>query len=166
MELPPPRFGWGRKLILPIIFLIGVGCCGCGPGKADWPYVVDLGGVKVDVMIVTTEDERHHGLMERESLDEDWGMLFVFATEKPRGFWMHDTHVPLSIAYFGRDRVASDFQDMKPETDDTHPSKAPMLYALEVNQGWFQRHHVQPGAKVTFSPGIEQYLREHPAEKD
>jgi uncharacterized protein len=161
---PAARFVWGITAFLPIMILIGLACAGCGPAASDWPYVVDIGGVKVNVEVVVTDAERQRGLMHRKTLDENWGMLFVFASEEPRGFWMRNTHVPLSIAYFGRDRVAGDFQDMAPETDDTHPSKAPMVYALEVNQGWFKRRHVEPGAKVTFSPGIEEYLRTHPAD--
>ena len=161
---PELRFLCGKTAFLPIMILIGIAGSGCGPKASDWPYVVGVGGVTVNVEVAVTDAERQRGLMYRETLDDGWGMLFVFAKEEPLSFWMKNTHVPLSIAYFGRDRVAGDFQDMQPETLDLHPSKAPALYALEVNQGWFAKRHVAPGTAVTFSPALEDYLRAHPAD--
>ena len=73
-------------------------------------------------------------------------------SETHSSFWMRNTLIPLSIAWFTRDGIIVDIQDMQPQTDDLHTPKAPHWYALEVNQGFFAQHGVQPGDKVTWPP--------------
>jgi hypothetical protein len=79
---------------------------------------------------------------------------------------MKDTRIPLSIAFIDSRLVVRDVLDMKPMTLDAHPSSVPVRYALEVNQGWFAKHGIAPGKRATFSPGLVEYLRTHPAEDD
>ena len=86
--------------------------------------------------------------MNRFSLRPDHGMLFVFPEAQPLAFWMHNTYVPLSIAFIGADGRILNIEDMAPQTDLTHPSRGLALYALEMKKGWFAERGISPGASV------------------
>jgi hypothetical protein len=103
------------------------------------------------VEVAQTPEERMYGLMGRKHLGRDEGMLFIFETEDYHGFWMKDTFLPLSIAFIGKDGRIVWIADMKPLTLDTHAPPKPILYALEMNKGWFSSHGVKVGDVVRFS---------------
>jgi uncharacterized membrane protein (UPF0127 family) len=118
---------------------------------SDLPAVIihASGGKKVEVRVEIVDDpfERARGLMYRTQLGEDRGMLFVFQREQPLSFWMKNTRIPLSIAYIDSKGRITDILDMKP-LDDKPPhyvSSEPVLYALEVNQGFFEERGVKVG---------------------
>jgi uncharacterized membrane protein (UPF0127 family) len=112
---------------------------------------VAVGGRKLVVETVTTPDKIERGLMYRDHLPEDHGMLFVFSRPHPLAFWMKNTKIPLSVAFLDTDRRIINLADMEPMDAKTHHrSKRPGLYALEVNRGWFARHGVKPGDPVMF----------------
>ena len=95
---------------------------------------------------------RQRGLMHREELPATAGMVFRFAEDRTGGFWMRDTLIPLSIAYFDADGEVITVLDMEPCTTVTCPSYAPdAAYrgALEVNQGYFAEVGLEPGWRVT-----------------
>jgi uncharacterized protein len=105
--------------------------------------------VTLSVEIAATDAEREQGLMYRQSMADDAGMLFVFEYEHIMGFWMKNTLLPLSIAYIDRGGVIRELYDMKPlDASVTYPSREPAMYALEVNAGWFERHGVGRGSRV------------------
>ncbi len=109
------------------------------------------GGRTVDlaVEIADTPEERQRGLMFRESLPEDQGMLFDFGGDTQAGFWMKDTKVPLSIAFISAAGVVLNIQDMAPLTANLHyPPQGTYAYAVEANQGWFASHGVAAGSRV------------------
>ena len=103
------------------------------------------------VEVAQTPEERSRGLMGRKHLGRDEGMLFIFETEDTHGFWMKDTLLPLSIAFIGKDGRIVWITDMKPLTSDSHVPPRPILYALEMNKGWFSFHGVKVGDGVRFS---------------
>ncbi|HUL30404.1 MAG TPA: DUF192 domain-containing protein [Thermodesulfobacteriota bacterium] len=103
------------------------------------------------VEVAQTPEEQSRGLMGRKQLGKDEGMLFTFPTEGYHGFWMKDTLIPLSIAFIDKDGRIVWITDMKPLTLDSHVPPAPILYALEMNQGWFSSHGVKVGDRVKFS---------------
>jgi len=148
---------WKTDVILPIVLLSALAGPGCSPAP-QWPYVVELGATKLNVEVAITPDELTRGLMYRDELGSNWGMLFVYDSEQPLGFWMKNTRVPLSIAFIDRARVVRDIKDMAPETEDVHRSSVPVMYALEVNRGWFAKHGVEVGSTVKFSTGLEEYI--------
>lgn len=81
---------------------------------------------------------RARGLMGRESLSKNEGMLFVFGDEAPRSFWMMNTLIPLDIVFIAANKTVVDVQTMEPckaDTCRTYASRAPAKYALEVNAG-------------------------------
>ena len=77
-------------------------------------------------------------------------MLFVYSRPQTLSFWMRNTEIPLDIAYISQDGVIVDIQQMDPHTQEQHPSREPAMYALEMNQGWFEEHGVTVGDRVQF----------------
>jgi len=108
-------------------------------------------GKEIWVEVAKTPEERNHGLMGRKHLGKDEGMLFIFETEDYHGFWMKDTIVPLSIAFIDKDGRIVLITDMRPQTLDSHLPPTPVLYALEMNKGWFSSHGIKTGDVVRFS---------------
>jgi uncharacterized protein len=120
---------------------------------ADLPMtMLTIGDHKLTAEIVVTPEQRATGLMNRFSLKPDHGMLFVFERSEPLAFWMKNTFIPLSIAFIGTDGRIVNIDDMKPQTEDTHWSKGPALYALEMRKGWFAEKGIGPGAVVKGIP--------------
>ncbi|MCE9499462.1 MAG: DUF192 domain-containing protein [Leptospira sp.] len=95
------------------------------------------------VEIADTASRRQTGLMFRKKLRENEGMLFIFPRADYLSFWMKNTLIPLSIAYFNEDRRLTEIYDMVPQqTKQVYNSKEKVIYALEVNQGWFKRNDI------------------------
>jgi hypothetical protein len=104
------------------------------------------------VEIAATHASRQQGLMHRDHLGAEAGMLFVYPDEQVRGFWMKDTRIPLSIAFATRSGAIVHVADLDPFETDRVSSLAPATYALEVNRGWFARHGIVAGATITKLP--------------
>lgn len=108
--------------------------------------------VEVEVEIADTADERQVGLMNRESLPDDAGMLFLFQEDMTSGFWMKNTLIPLSIAFADADGEIVRILDMDPCEADPCPiyePEATYRMALEVNQGAFAEWGVSEGDRLT-----------------
>lgn len=106
--------------------------------------------VKLRVEIADSPAEQEEGLMNREKLGENRGMLFVFPDEQVRSFWMKNTLIPLSIAYMDSQGRIIDLQEMK-ALDDEPPhyvSAKPARYALEANKGFFEERGVKVGDRA------------------
>lgn len=148
--------------------MLAVGACGGGTDQAleatPRPEVTPAGeepGVvrmrfspdaEVSAEVVADDAGRQQGLMDRESLEADAGMLFLFAEPNTSGFWMKNTLIPLSIAFMRRDGDRFEVVavlDMQPcEQDPCRIYEPGATYdaALEVNLGWFGDHGVEVGA--------------------
>ncbi len=117
--------------------------------RAELPEIaLTIGGHKITAEVASTDEQRSLGLMHRRMLPENRGMLFVFPDTRPLSMWMMNTYVPLSVAFIDNDGVIVNIADMKPLTTDSHSSTRPAKYALEVNQGWFAKRGIKPGARV------------------
>ena len=115
-----------------------------------------LGGRELALEVVSTPDQMRTGLMFRDHLDENAGMLFVYPAPQPLSFWMKNTRLPLSIAFIRADGTIANVRDMAPFDEKTfHQSVGDCVYALEVNQGWFARHGVVRGQKVRFLKTVD-----------
>ena len=109
------------------------------------------GTVHVTAEIADTESERQKGLMGRTTLAEDRGMAFLWTEPVSSSFWMKDTLIPLSIAFWGQDGRIVDLEDMQPCRQDPCPTYGPdepFVGALEVNLGFFADHGVAVGDRV------------------
>lgn len=111
-----------------------------------------VGTHAISAEIAKTEESRSLGLMHRVSLPPDHGMLFVFDEAGMPCFWMKNTPLPLSIAFIDEQGVIVNIADMQPHSLDSHCPAGPVIYALEMQQGWFRQNQVNPGAKVEHLP--------------
>ncbi len=106
--------------------------------------------LEIWVEIAATDEKRRKGLMWRDELPENQGMLFVFPNPEIQSFWMRNTYIPLDIAYIDENWIISDILQMEPLTDSIqYESSRPVPYALEMNQGWFASHNISVGDKVS-----------------
>ena len=152
-----------RPLALALVVLALAGCGEDGPattsaapaataaGRESLVIQTDGGPVEVHAEIADSDAERQTGLMNRTSLDEDGGMLFVFDEDIQAAFWMKNTLIPLSIAFIDANGEIVTIRDMGPcEADPcpTYGADAPYRHALEVNQGAFDDWGVQVGDRV------------------
>ncbi len=102
----------------------------------------------LDVEIADNDILRAIGLMCRDSMPKNNGMIFMFQEERTLSFWMKNTRIPLSIGYFNKNKELMDIYDMEPMLENKfYASKKPAQYALETNQGWFKNNKVKPGCK-------------------
>ena len=92
---------------------------------------------------------RMRGLMMRERLGTNEGMLFVFPDKAGHCFWMRNTLVPLSIAFLDDDGTIANIADMTPKSEQSHCPARSVRYALEMEQGWFARRGIKPGTRLT-----------------
>jgi uncharacterized protein len=102
----------------------------------------------VHVEVADTQSERARGLMGRRELPDDAGMVFVFPTDSTSAFWMKDTLIPLSIAFYDESGTIVRILDMEPCTRDpcaVYDPEASYRGALEVNRGAFERWGVREG---------------------
>ncbi len=114
---------------------------------------IQIGKEILTVEIADTNQTRAKGLMGRTELAEDRGMLFIYEETQRLVFWMKNTLIPLSIGFFDENQSLIQVLDMEPPLGKNlirYRSTAPALYALEVNQGWFEKHGIEPGAKFSF----------------
>ena len=94
------------------------------------------------------------GMMFRKSMAEDEGMLFVFGRPHQTGFYMKNTTVPLSVAYIDPEGVILEIHDLEPlEEEPVVARSSNVLYVLEMNRGWFERHDVGQGAAIATERG-------------
>ncbi len=107
--------------------------------------------------VAMNDESRQKGLMFRKNLPENNGMLFVFKKEQQLHFWMKNTFIPLSIAYISKNGIINEIHHMQPlDTTVTYPSQYPARYALETNQGWFQKMKITKGNKALINGCISQ----------
>ncbi len=132
------------------------------PVAAAETITLTLRGKALRAEVVDTPAERARGLMYRERLDADGGMLFVYEAPEIQAMWMKNTLIPLSVAFIDGDARIVSMADMTPRSETIHASATPALFALEVNRGWFARHGVRPGDRVE---GLERWLSGRPAAK-
>jgi len=106
----------------------------------------------INAEVASTSEQRAIGLMHRPTMPANDGMLFVFERAGQQCFWMKNTLLPLSIAFLDDDGTIVNIEEMKPQTLDSHCSARPVRFALEMNQGWFSKRAIKPGAKITGAP--------------
>lgn len=106
----------------------------------------------INAEVASTPEQRAIGLMHRPTMPANDGMLFVFERAAQQCFWMKNTLLPLSIAFLDDDGTVVNIEEMKPQTLDSHCSARPVRFALEMNQGWFSKRAIKPGAKITGAP--------------
>ena len=129
---------------------------GCASAGDPW---VELGGERYNVEIADDDAERARGLMFRDEMASDHGMLFIHDREEPQAYWMKNTRIALDILYFDNARkLVAQQRDVPPcsagDSCPPYPSVAPARYVLELNAGEAARLHLQDGAELRLGPTI------------
>lgn len=106
----------------------------------------------IQAEVADTEERRRRGLMFRDALSGNEGMLFVFEQPDMQCFWMRNTPHPLSIAFVDTDGTIVNIEEMAAESDDTHCSRRAVRYALEMAPGWFAQRGLAAGRKIDGLP--------------
>jgi len=135
-----------RFLLCVLMFTACTACASGGPS-------VELGGKSFSVEIADTREKQALGLMFRDEMPADQGMLFIFPNEAPRSFWMKNTRISLDIMYFDKDlnmvSISADTQPCRVSRCPSYPSIAPAKYVLELNAGTASELGVGPGDRLT-----------------
>jgi hypothetical protein len=133
------------------LVLAGLWSAGCAAeNSATLPLTIGKQIFQVEVAAAPRERER--GLMGRKQLPANGGMLFVFEQAAPQCFWMHNTPLPLSIAFIDSQGRIVNLADMQPYSDTLHCAATNVRYALEVEQGGFAQRGITVGAHVNGLP--------------
>lgn len=135
-----------RVLLSILMLAICTACSAGGPS-------VEIGGKRFSVDIADTNQKQMLGLMYRDEMPVDHGMLFIFPKEAPRSFWMKNTRIALDIMYFDKDlkmvSASLDTQPCRVSRCPSYPSKTAAMYVLELNAGAALELGVGPGSTMT-----------------
>ena len=151
------HFGSGTKVwkyfagcLFSLPFTLSVGAQGL-PQTQLPTATLNAGMHLIQVQLAQDFEQRQIGLMWRKEMPQNEGMLFVFQAPAIQCFWMRNTLIPLTAAFVLDDGSIVNLADMKPMNDDSHCSKIPVRFVLEMNQGWFAKRNIQAGFKLTGS---------------
>jgi hypothetical protein len=146
------------RALLPVLALAAAACSGDGSPTGGSPpastaNTITLNGATLQVAIAATNAARAKGLQGVTTMAADSGMLFVFADDRQRAFWMQNTPIPLSIAFLDANKRVIFLADMTPNTTTLVGgfNAAPMRFAIEANRGWFASHGVTVGMTAAFT---------------
>ena len=136
-----------------IVFLCCSFLASChGKQRPQAVFSTPEGSKKVFLEIACTLEERQRGLMFRNDLEDNQGMLFFFEKGKYPSFWMKNTYLSLDIIFLSQDgRVVDYFERLPPCALDPCPSytsRFPVPYALEVKEGFVARYRIRKGDHV------------------
>ena len=141
------------RLFAPALLLVLAGCASAG---GHW---VEVGGQRYEVEIADSDASHAQGLMFRDSMPANHGMLFIHDYEEPQAYWMKNTRIPLDILYFDTGRkLVTQQRDVPPcsagDACPIYPSNAPARYVLELNAGQAAKLKLQDGSEIRFDPKI------------
>jgi hypothetical protein len=121
------------------------------------PTVQLTAGIHLITAEVAANDAtRARGLMFRQSLPANHGMLFIFESKAVHCMWMRNTLIPLSVAFVEDDGTVVNILDMQPHDERGHCARQPVRYALEMSQGWFAQRGIGPGSRLGRLPAPAQ----------
>ena len=117
--------------------------------------IVSFDNVEINAEVADTQTEISRGLMYREELGDEEGMLFIFDDEKDRSFWMKNTLLPLDMVFLDSEKkIVHIVNNARPCEENpclTYSSEKPAKYVIEVNAGFTQEHNIKVGDEVSFS---------------
>jgi uncharacterized membrane protein (UPF0127 family) len=124
------------------------------PTQAQHLPTIQLGAGMHIIKAEVARTPREHaiGLMFRTSMGSNEGMIFGFPRAEKQCFWMKNTLIPLSVAFVADDGRIVNLDEMLPQTENSHCSAEPVHFVLEMNKGWFTKHGIKAGDKLTGTP--------------
>lgn len=152
----------GNRIPTPVLFCLIAACLiplqglaiAADPSTSTKPpsfKKIIVGKTPLRVEVADTLEKQERGLMFRQSMPENEGMLFVYKEPQEMSFWMRNTFLPLDIVFVGADGIILNIHQARPLDESVlYPSAGSAKYVIETNQGWFSRHGIRPGDRVTF----------------
>ncbi len=145
--------------MLRVLCFLCLLCIGLSSCASDGLKTVRLKGESFKVELALDHPSRERGLMFRDSMPKDHGMLFVFPGSGPQAFWMKNTRIPLDIMYFDSDRgfVSASYRTPTCSGGDncpSYPSQGRARYVLELNSGVGMALNLAPGDKIELPEGL------------
>ena len=107
-----------------------------------------IAGIPLNVEIASDEESIKKGLMHRNELDSESGMLFIFSEPSKQSFWMKNTSIPLSIAYVDEGNKILNIEDMVPHDISGVHSQGKAKCAIDANKSWFKSKGIKPGDHI------------------
>ncbi|MBI5151904.1 DUF192 domain-containing protein [Candidatus Peregrinibacteria bacterium] len=154
MTKPAVRFlNFVKKIILILaVFLLFSGCS----TNRQVIFHTQNGDYKISVEIADTDAAIQKGLMGREKLESDKGMLFIFKEDALRAFWMKNVLIPLDIIFISADKRVINIVENAPlckkDPCENYLSKEPAKYVIEIAGGGSAAHGIQSGDAVEINP--------------
>jgi hypothetical protein len=138
-----------KRFATLLLMSAALSCAHAQEPQTTLPRVkLSSGMYQIDAQVAQTPQQREIGLMFRKEMPQTEGMIFVFEQPATQCFWMRNTLLPLTAAFVADDGRIVNLADMKPMTEDSHCSKEPVRFVLEMNQGWFARKNIKEGTKL------------------
>lgn len=137
---------------LVALFFAGTAGAQTGPQPRLKTVPLSAGMHVIQAELAITPEQQQIGMMFRRSMGTNEAMLFIDPRPGVRCFWMRNTLIPLSIAFLADDGTVVNVAEMKPQSDESHCSARPVRYALEMNEGWFDKRGIKPGSRIRGGP--------------
>lgn len=132
--------------VTSIVLVVGMNA---GHSLAQMPVISLSSGIHlIRAEAAFTFETRQTGLMFREALGVNEGMLFVFPQTERHCMWMKNTLIPLAVAFMDEKGKIVSISEMRPRTENSHCAAAPAKYALEMNTSWFAKRGIKAGAVI------------------
>ena len=137
-----------RRLVLLLAPLL-VAACDPEPVAKDAWFKLKIGAVAFEAQFAIDQATQVRGLMYRESLGDNQGMLFISERPRRQSFWMRNTLIPLDIGFFTEDGILREVYPMFPRDETKVVSRRDDIsYTLEMNHGWFRANGVRTGDRL------------------
>lgn len=152
------------RLAPAILALLAAACAQAAPaesagapdGLLPVTIVTDTGEHRYRVEVARTPDEQARGLMYRQEMARDRGMIFPYEPARPASFWMKNTYLSLDMIFIGADgRIESIAEDTVPLSTGSYRSQGPVAAVLELNAGEADRIGAEPGDPVRYELAAE-----------
>ena len=137
-----------RSLNTAALLAVFIGSNGTTPADPLLTYPLQIRNHEIRAELANTEEGRRQGLMFRDRLGDNSGMVFSYPEAGINAMWMKNTRIPLSVAFIDRDGRILNIEDMEPHSEQAHASAGAAAYALEMNRGWFRKRGIKAGDRV------------------
>ncbi len=144
-------------MLKPLIRLLGLALSAAVLAAAAFAQGLPTTKLNAGIHLITAEvaaddSSRARGLMFREGLATNHGMLFIFEGKAVHCMWMRNTLIPLSVAFVDDDGTIVNIENMQPHSEQSHCAQRPVRFALEMTQGWFAAKGIKPGSRLDRLP--------------
>ncbi len=148
-----PEPGLLKRLLGSLLLQLGLLGVAWAQPQATLPVTqLSAGLYVIHAEVASTPAQLQRGLMFRESLGPQHGMLFHFGQRTRHCMWMLNTLIPLSVAFLRYDGTITNIEDMAPHTRNGHCATEPVQFALEMEQGWFEQRGIEAGDRIRGLP--------------